>query len=429
MHPRLAVAWSMGVALAVASAPRVAAACSCERSMLLSPTPGATDVPINAVIVFEVAPAPIVFSIVVYDVTHDVEVPTAIEPFGNIPQTWLVRPAAPLAPNSIFEVRPVPYPSSTMSRFMTGASTDDAAPTYDGFTSLGPETVDTRNPPCRSSCWVGDTFRRLRFGYAEPPVDTALLLMEVERVAADGTPTVATVPLFRGFIQSVWPERIQNGDCIFGVPAFATDENVCARMVAFDMAGHRSAPSREICSRAVACAPRFDNTCTPVDECLPGSDPSTPDAGPDDAESDDGDAGAPPPTDDPDADAAPTDPSTPDAGPDDAESDDGDPSTPDAGADGAGSDDGDPSTPDAGADGAGSNGGDAGAPPRADPDADVGAPLVPTDENESGVGCSLSRGSAVRASTPARLFVMAIAGALLWHRRRRAPIASNLLGR
>jgi MYXO-CTERM domain-containing protein len=345
MRTRTAAAWiSIGVAFVVAAAPRNVGACTCPASTLVSPRAGATDVPINAVIVFESIPGPVV----VYDVTHDVEVPSTMEPFSNVPRTSLIHPNQPLAPNTTFEVRGTSVPGDPGSRFTTGTSIDDAAPTYDGFTSLGAETIDLRAPPCRNSCWYGDTFRRMRLAYADPPADTALLLVEVRGDAADGTQTSATFPLFRRYSASDWPQRIDGAGCTFGVPPFATDENVCARLVAFDMAGHRSEAPREICSRAVACAPQLTNACLPVDECLPGSDPSARDAGPDGVGSGEGD-GMPPPTSNP------------------------------------------------------------------------GGPITPIDDDESGRGCSLSRGTAV-TSSPRNLLMVAIAAAFFWRRRRRASV-------
>lgn len=284
-------------------APRLAAACSCEASTLLSPRAGATDVPLNAVIVFESPPAQ---AIVVHDLTHNAEVATTVEPFGDLAQTSLIRPVEPLSPNTTYEVRPPPLSGDPMSRFTTGTSTDDASPNDDGLTSFGAETVDIQSLPCRSSCLDGNTFHRLRLGYAAPPADTTLLLLELRAEGSD-RPS-GTVPLFRRYSE-VWAQRIDEGVCNFAVPAFAPQQNLCARIVAFDMAGHRGASSPEICARAIACAPSVDMTCTPRDECLPiesdgGEAPDSgeaPDAGeasdgavPQDATSGQNDGTAPP---------------------------------------------------------------------------------------------------------------------------------------
>jgi hypothetical protein len=56
---------------------REVAACSCEAFSLASPRQGATDVPLNAVVVF-ISPTA---NVVVYDVTHDVAVPASVESF------------------------------------------------------------------------------------------------------------------------------------------------------------------------------------------------------------------------------------------------------------------------------------------------------------------------------------------------------------
>jgi hypothetical protein len=73
---------------------------------------------------------------------------------------------------------------------------------------------------------------------------------------------------------------IEDGSCNFAPPAFNADDDVCARIDVFDMAGHRSAESREVCTRALACAAQVNSACSIVDACVP---PSSTDAGPGDA--------------------------------------------------------------------------------------------------------------------------------------------------
>ena len=263
---------------------RDVAACTCPASKLLSPRGGASDVPLNAVIIFQTYGSPGVL----HDVTHDVDVPVTMEPFAGRPQTWLIRPNDALAANSIFEVAPGPAgPGNPMAQFTTGSATDDAPPAYDGFRGFRTNIINLLSPslPCRSSCWGGDSYRRLYFDYAPPPSDSELLLAEIRREPAGGAPITETVPLFRNYT-SDWPQLIATGSCFIGVPSFNAGENVCARVIAFDMAGHRSDASPEICSRAEACAPKIErNTCFFVDECVPESDPTS-DAGEGDAAQD-----------------------------------------------------------------------------------------------------------------------------------------------
>jgi hypothetical protein len=335
---------------------REVAACSCELSTLLSPRGGTTDVPLNAVIIFQTVGSPGS----VYDITHDVEVPVTMESFPGRAQTWLIRPKDALAANSTIEVRPMPSPGNTTSRFTTGTATDDAPPAYDGFNGFSANTVNLSSPslPCRNSCWGGDTFRRLRFDYAPPPSDTSILLVEMRRETVDGAPITETVPFFRHYYEADWPQRIENGSCGISIPLFNAGENVCARVIAFDMAGHRSDPSPEICSRVVACAPRVTNACTFFDECIPESDPAS-DAGSSDA--DGGDAGS--------SDAGPSD----DAAQDDA-----------GGTDAPG----------------------------------VDAPPSASSENNDMGGCTISHGGLRSASLSPRLVVLAAALVLLRRRRR-----------
>jgi hypothetical protein len=356
------VTTSVGIwsAAAFTVIPRQAAACSCDLTTLLSPHAGATDVPLNAVVVYRSLTA----SIVVHDLTRDVDVPTTIDPFGDVSETWLVRPNQPLAPNTTFEVRPSPAPGAPGPRFMTGTTTDETSPVYDGFASFQAETTDLSSAPCRDSCWSGNSFNRLRLGYAPPPDDTAVLLMEFYRPSE--LSAVATVPLFRRYSVSDWPLQIVNAGCAPVTPPFAPEEDLCIRLVAFDMAGHRSGDPRQICTRSVACSPRFNSACMLLDQCAPRSEPS-PEGGAGPSE----EAGTPPTSD--------SEPSS-EGGVGSAE--------------------------------------EAGTPAARDSGVEVGAPTVPIGETQEG-GCSLTGGRAARGSAP--LFAMAVAGALLWGRRRRAP--------
>jgi len=262
----------LAVATTVPFVSRTASACSCAMNVMLSPADKAVDVPLNAVVVFESVPAP-----TVYDETRGVDVAVTAEPFPGLPQLWLVRPNAPWAPTSTFRLSPSMAPGAPGSRFSTGTTTDHAAPVYAGLTSFRVETTTVGpNPPCRSSCWSGEMFRRLRLEY-EPPQDATLLLLEIRGVGADGGSLTGTVALSRYFSAS-WPKTVDTGGCVSGIPAFVPTDDVCARIVAFDAAGHRSESPTEICSRAMSCEPRFSGACTPLDECLP---PPTNDAGPD----------------------------------------------------------------------------------------------------------------------------------------------------
>jgi hypothetical protein len=269
MRSRLVIAWiSIVAAATITIASREVAACSCDLTTLMSPRAGAMDVPVNAVVVLRsVTP-----SFVLYDLTHDIAVPTTVNPFGDVSEAWIVRPNQPLAPDTMFEMRSGPLQVAIPLRFTTGSTTDDTPPIYDGFASFQAEVTDTSSAPCRNSCWSGNAYRRLRLEYATPPDDAAMLLMEFDRPA--GVPAAATVPLFRRYSVSDWPLRLESGGCFPVAPSFAPDEDVCIRLVAFDMAGHRSGDPRQICKKAVACSARYSSACGVLDECAAGSEPS-----------------------------------------------------------------------------------------------------------------------------------------------------------
>ena len=278
----------LGAAISIVARP--SAACSCADMMLLSPLAGSTDVPLNATLVVQADLVPVAL----YDVDQDVEVPATIDPFTDDRRAWVIHPKQLLRPNATFEVRfAPPIQGGSIRRFTTGTTTDDEAPSYGGITSFRAESVEPIGNSCRTSCGPSTgPFRFLKFDYPPPPADTSLLLLEARSA---NTTTVTTIPLALTFGRPDWPRRKSNSLCDEGAPPFQVGEEICARIIAFDMAGHRSEPSPEICTRVAACAPpapgqafcSFD-ACTPLDpgdasaDAMGARDADPPDADPPD---------------------------------------------------------------------------------------------------------------------------------------------------
>lgn len=284
---------------------RRADACSCATGVLVSPPDLSVNVPLNAVVIYESPGAPTLF-----DETHNVEIAATVEPF--LSRMWLLRPSQPLPEQSTIRVSPSQFPGAPFPRFVTGTTTRDTAPEYSGATSLRASFFDVSQSPCKSSCWSGDSYRRLRFEYAAPPAESSLLLLEVRRASDDAGAPVETVPIYRQFREQALPTAAETGGCTFGVPKFAAGEQVCARIVAYDVTGRRSDPSPEICTTAAACVPAYNQGCTVLDTCGPTGEPSDGgDAGPgvpDVAEGGPNEPDATPPIDPPDAADAATPP-------------------------------------------------------------------------------------------------------------------------
>jgi hypothetical protein len=246
----------------------------------LSPRAGSTDVPLNAKIVFYSWQS----LITLVERDSNLGVPISIDPFQGVQLVWLVRPHDFLKPNTTYEMRTMPGGGGESAAFTTGTSMDDEAPTYGGITFFSAHIIDGGNE-CRHSCLPAEgPIRRLRFDFPPPPADTSLLLLETR--VPDAT-AVATIPISRLFNSPDWSRFHTSGSCSLGRSSFEQDEPICARIVAVDMAGHRSEPSPEICTRVSACAPPTRATgCMWSPDCLAldGGPTGTNDAGTADAD-------------------------------------------------------------------------------------------------------------------------------------------------
>ncbi|MET0593854.1 MAG: hypothetical protein ABW133_14220 [Polyangiaceae bacterium] len=380
---------AVGLATLASLGSRRADACSCPMNVLVSPPPNAGDVPLNAVVIFESPTAPVLF-----DETHNAEIAVTAEPF-TVPRMWLVRPNQPLPAQSTIRVTPPQAPGAPVPRFTTGTTSRDVAPQYTGATSFSAEFFDVSQSTCKSSCWVGDKYQRMRVDYPVPPADSSLLLLEVRRAGDDAGALLGTVALDQAYPGQAWSKRIDRESCTIGAPQFEADEPICARIVAYGVTGLRSDPSPEICTTVAACAPSFDQFCSVLDSCGPsGEPPDTGDGGPN---SPDGGSSAPDATDS----GAPNQPDATDSG-GPREPDATPPVDP-------------PDAPDAGAPPAN----DASLPPGNQPDS---GGSTPPPGNPGGTpdsdGCSIAPGASQHGGAVSTFFALFAASALL---RRRDP--------
>jgi hypothetical protein len=261
---------------AISMVARPADACTCADSVLFSPQPSSTDVPLNAAIVF----ASWQTSVALFEMDRNIEVPATIAPFAGLARVWLIRPNQLLLPNTTYDVR------SALTRtgsdpFTTGTKTDDDPPSYIEITSFSAETGGPFGESCSGLC-LPKVAQRMKFDFTSPPPDASLLLLEVR--AADAT-TVSTIPISRSPHAPHWPLLHRSSICGFSGATFGPGDEICARIIGFDMAGHRSEPSPEICTSVSACPPP-----TPQNSCAWSLDCNVlGDAGPDGA----ADAGVP----------------------------------------------------------------------------------------------------------------------------------------
>ena len=209
---------------AISMVARPADACTCPGSMLLSPQPSSTDVPLNAAIVF----ASWQTSVALFDRDRSIEVPATLEPFAGLARVWLIRPNQLLLPNTTYDVRS-PLTTTGGTSFMTGTKTDDDPPSYIEITSFIAETGGPFSESCSASC-LSRVGQRMKFDFASPPADTSLLLLEVR--AADTT-IVSTIPLSPYRQAPYWPRFHANSSCDFsGAMSFGPGEEICASISA-----------------------------------------------------------------------------------------------------------------------------------------------------------------------------------------------------
>jgi hypothetical protein len=247
----LLVGLSLGATLSMVARP--AAACSCADSVLWSPRPGSTDVPRNPAIVIVSWQSPV---LALFDTDRNLEVPATIEPFAGLARVWLIRPNQVLSANTTYGFG-YGGPRSIGS-FTTGTTTDHDPPGYMELTSFVAETGGPYSDSCGSLCQPRFS-QRMKFDYSPPPADTSLLLLEVR--GADTT-TLSTVPIPQYAPYVEWPRLHTTGMCSFVGAAFGAGEEICARIVALDMAGLRGEASPEICTRVSACPPPAPNSCS-----------------------------------------------------------------------------------------------------------------------------------------------------------------------
>jgi hypothetical protein len=194
--------------------------------------------------------------VALFDMDRNVEVPATVEPFAGLARVWLFRPNQVLSPNTTYGFG---YGGPRgIGSFRTGTTTDHEPPGYMELTSFVAETAGPFSDSCGGLCRPRFG-QRMKFDYSPPPADTSLLLLEV-RGADTTTLSTVPIPLYAPYVE--WPRLHTTGMCSFVGAAFGADEEICARIVALDMAGLRGEASPEICTRVSACPPPAPNSCS-----------------------------------------------------------------------------------------------------------------------------------------------------------------------
>lgn len=252
--------------------PRPADACSCAPSVLaVSPTPNATDVPTNAIVI---ASYDSHVEVELREVATNAIVPLAVEHFGSGVTTgrWLFgRPTSPLAPTTEYELAVTVFDTTT-TRFTTGTQTD-TLPTTASLAQFRPEVMayPTADGGCINTCIEADQrglVTRMHVDGMAP--DAALLTLDV--LEADGVTVVERLAL-----RERGPHTVGFSLCNLRAPSLAPDAMYCARLVAFDAAGN-AATSDVVCSATATCASKADPelACTPTRTCEPVTEPDDP---------------------------------------------------------------------------------------------------------------------------------------------------------
>lgn len=271
MSARGAVMLSCALAVLVARPP-AARACVCLADARVSyPPAGAPDVPVNAVIVIDAwSPAP---AVVVRDLESGGEVATSTEELGppgagGAGLVLLVRPTTRFADTHRYAISVGGADEDV--EFTTGAAADETPPAAPAVTLLSIESMEPEGELlCFDSC-VEDprNFNRAELEWPEHEPDVTLLLIELRR--ADEAAPFATVPV------PVGPARrsftMEDTTCEVRPPDLPPG-TYCARFVAQDRAGNRSAAGPELCAETLACALTCDSLIGPDPlRCGPPSD-------------------------------------------------------------------------------------------------------------------------------------------------------------
>ncbi len=258
--------------LAALVEPRVAGACSCDtpRGTVL-PADGATDVPLNGVILvgaYQEKPV-----ITLADVTTGVTIETIELDFGN---QLMLRPAGLLSPQSTYSVSFTPAPGGDVlsTSFTTGSTTDDSPPSYAGLTAFAPVALPRPDPDvCANTCLGGNGwFRRMTLDLPDPPADVASLVVRVYDPDVPGDPDTY-IAVYRPATLTVIRELDDGGGYCdrFDLPDYLPGQTYAAEVLAFDQAGNRAPPAPAVTATAPECAEAsFGDSCTPIECITPG---------------------------------------------------------------------------------------------------------------------------------------------------------------
>ncbi len=254
---------------------RRAAACSCGLpGGPMSPADGATGVPTNVTVFYDVTLEPITqVDLVAMGSTQSI--PVTITQHGTF---IAVTSAAPLAAHTAYQVTALAASGPRMTTFTTGDADDSAPPAFAGITMITPETIGFQPQGSGSGVCVAcgivmhdGLVSRMHFDFADPPSDVVLLSMTV----FDGATQVAEI----GMTPESAHDRLLGFNSCGGVsPGLDPGKTYCAHLTAYDAAGNAAGTSAMACSAAATCKPAPDtcsipDTCEPPDTMAGGGEP------------------------------------------------------------------------------------------------------------------------------------------------------------
>lgn len=265
-----AICLAMGL-LALVGWSTPAEACSCQSDQVTFPADGATQVPLNVQPTYVSRSAQFSGELLLRENVSGQAIESASEVFERgRSNSYLQRlgPATSLLPDTRYEfVRRGSDSEIILATFTTGSVEDLEAPLTPQLTSFVPEVMI--DLPATNSC-VGGYLRRssrFRSDIANLSDDTVYALLLVESSDSEFWQS-DTIPLFAGEdfgvlgVSDTWY-------CGATPPILDLGSRVCARIVAYDVAGNSSS-SEEICEDTVQCAGLVDDVSqAPIPECLP----------------------------------------------------------------------------------------------------------------------------------------------------------------
>lgn len=254
-----------------AAAPRPAEACSCApQSPFVTPEPGATNVPRNAIVAVLVyggtSPEALQIQEAATGASIAVDVEVMDHAAGYVTRLLIARPREPLAPATEYRIT-----IGEQATFTTGDALDIDAPVFAGLSALKADTTAyDGDSGCFSTCIepMNERVQAIELSFPDPGSDVAFMTLALRREGEASPFTMA--PLRRregGFVSSL---GFHLCDPVLS-PSLEPGQVYCGRLTAYDAAGNTAGEGPEICATASTCATNLvDPECWPEDTSCDG---------------------------------------------------------------------------------------------------------------------------------------------------------------